>query len=525
MKFFASMMNRLKGDSEGASAWDQYLKTPENHPQIPNISYAGYHRGERAIPRPDGPVFDVCDYGAKGDGQHDDTAAVNAAIEAAGANGGGVVLVPAGRYLLTEVLWIHHSGVVIRGSGQDETTLFFREPLETAYRMPQKGEWSWTGGLVWFIPQPLLSRLEEAQWGWGKNEGWFDNEELSAVRGVVPRGRTRIPVVDTQRFTAGDHVLLVLDNIADSSLLRHMSGDLPPESYGWGVEDSSLHKQPNYRTFRWPVEIASVEAGSVVLAQPTRLELRQKWNPRFETLGARIEESGIEDLRIEMAHVEPRPHNQDHGYNGPHFQAALNCWARNVTVQDSDNGFGITGGKGITLTDVTVEGRARHHPFICREQSHDNLVQRFLISAPTTELPADSLTHGLNIEGYSSGNVWSDGQMEGTFDSHRRFPFENVRTDITIRNKGVVGGARNAGPHWGARFCHWNIRVTNGRSYGIRLEEHAPYSAMVGIQGTTKPSQQKPEFTGELHTMIEDLGVPPVPSNLYQAQLRHRLGS
>ena len=42
---------------------------------------------------------DVRAFGAKGDGAVKDTAAVQAAIDAAGEQGGGVVMVPAGRYL------------------------------------------------------------------------------------------------------------------------------------------------------------------------------------------------------------------------------------------------------------------------------------------------------------------------------------------------------------------------------------------------------------------------------------------
>ena len=43
--------------------------------------------------------YDVRDYGAKGDGVGKDTAALQAAIEMAAARGGGVVILPPGRYL------------------------------------------------------------------------------------------------------------------------------------------------------------------------------------------------------------------------------------------------------------------------------------------------------------------------------------------------------------------------------------------------------------------------------------------
>ena len=46
-----------------------------------------------------GGVYNVKDYGAKGDGKTLDSPAINAAIEAAVSDGGGQVLLPAGTYL------------------------------------------------------------------------------------------------------------------------------------------------------------------------------------------------------------------------------------------------------------------------------------------------------------------------------------------------------------------------------------------------------------------------------------------
>ena len=60
-------------------------------------------------------LFKVQDYGAVGDGKADDTQALKKAIEAAAANGGGIVLVPDGEYRITEALDLG-DGVELRGN-------------------------------------------------------------------------------------------------------------------------------------------------------------------------------------------------------------------------------------------------------------------------------------------------------------------------------------------------------------------------------------------------------------------------
>lgn len=60
----------------------------------------------------------VIDFGAKGDGAGDDTAAFRKAIAAAGAESGGVVFVPAGRYIISDTLVIDKAGVTLMGEGR-----------------------------------------------------------------------------------------------------------------------------------------------------------------------------------------------------------------------------------------------------------------------------------------------------------------------------------------------------------------------------------------------------------------------
>jgi hypothetical protein len=508
--------------------WREYLATPDTHPRIPNVSYAGYHRGEDRLPRPR-VRLSVTGFGAVGDGRTDCTAAFNAAVEAAGRAGGGAVYVPPGEYLLTNIVWVHQSNVVLRGAGRGRTTLVFDQPLATAYRPSARGEWSWSGGLVWFIPREVREGLEERNFQ--GNEGWIDNRHLADVTAPVRRGARRIPVSDPGAFRAGEDVLLLADNTVDNSLLAHLSGEVPgTAAYPWATAARRLRPEltdwvlaENFASYRFPVRVRKVDRDAVVLAQPLKIDLRPGWAPRFATLGPVVRESGIEDLTIRMREIAQVAHHLDPGFNGPHFQAALNCWVRDVDLWHSDNGFGTTTAKGVTFTGVRVGGRARHHTFICRVQTHDLLVDDFEIAKATTPVGQGAAHHGINTEGFSSGNVWSNGVMEGTFDSHRALPFESVRTAITVTNNGGVGGAGDAGPRWGARFCHWNIEVLGGRSHAIRLEENAPYSAMVGVRGTTGPTDHPKDFVGELFTELSEVDGDLLPANLYEAQLRARL--
>lgn len=72
-------------------------------------------------------LANVLDYGAKGDGSTDDTAAINAAITAATAAGvsgamGAIVFFPAGKYKVTSTITLS-SPVIIRGSGIGSTLI------------------------------------------------------------------------------------------------------------------------------------------------------------------------------------------------------------------------------------------------------------------------------------------------------------------------------------------------------------------------------------------------------------------
>ncbi|MEV7991497.1 glycosyl hydrolase family 28-related protein [Streptomyces sp. NPDC086077] len=509
--------------------WREFSRNPYTHPQIPYVGRAGFRGGAERLPRR--PVMaDVRDYGAVADGTADSAPAINRAIAAAGEAGGGTVTIPPGTFRIDGLIRVGHSGVVLRGAGSGRTTLYATRNLTEligAYGSRYGGDkssWSWAGGLIWMAPAArwtsLVTAIQEKRWPF---EGWTGNrrDEFSPLTPVepAPQGSWTVRVADPSRLRPGALVLLRLSDDAGHTLLEHMAGGGPgPETYLW--DDKT--KLTSYVPYEWPVRVMRVRGRDIALERPLPLDVRPEWQPQLTTLATPLTGAGVEGLTLEAVQTPQAPHLLDKGYNGVVLQCAYDCWVDDVTVRHVDNGFGLVAASACTLRRTRVAGRGTHHPYYCREGSHDNLVEDFTIEERTTPAPSNTQLHGINVEGLSSYNVWSRGLMAmGTFDSHRGMPFANVRTDITVNNNGRHGGDASAGPLFGARFTHWNIRVTNGRAGLMKIDGLAPRSATVGINQVTEFDQiDVPDFTGDLRSRLELYGTTDVvrPRNLHTAQ-------
>ncbi|MCW3840759.1 glycoside hydrolase family 55 protein [Micromonospora yasonensis] len=503
----------------------QWREAPGSHPLVPDVSRAGYRLGDKPPTPP--VVAKVTDFGARTDGT-DSTAAFNAALGWAGQHGGGVVLVPPGTYTLSGPVWMHWSKVVLRGASRDSTVLHFTRTLDDGYRPNRQSNgnsrWSWTGGQVWFV-SPERRAQSEAE-DYAGSEGWLLGDVLAEV-GAASRGQRTLVVSDTSRLAAGEMVVLECQNPSDASLLKHLAGDVPgTRTYDWPRRAPQLvtgsgGQYVQYATLQWPVRVEAVLNNRVIrLSQPLKYDLRPDWPARLRDIGPTVSDAGVEQLTIRNELVPQTAHNRHPGSNGVCFQAVHDCWARDVRVENCDLGFGLTTAKSVTLTAVAVGGRAAHHSFACRMQSNDNLVENFEIERFSVPVPSGAVHHGLNLEGLSSGNVYRRGQMsEGTFDTHRALPFENARTAITIENNGSVGGSAASGPLFGARMAHWNVRITNARSYAITIADVAPRSATVGVQGVEGTGGGlSRDFSGDLESLLVDHGSAPSVDDLYAAQ-------
>lgn len=284
-----------------------------------DFSYAGYHRGEKKLPRVEGPVFDVtaAPYRADASGRADATAAIQAALDAASASGGGVVLLPSGTYRIAppegrqEALWIKGDGVVLRGAGAGKSFLFNdRTDMagKTVLRVEseKKADWHADGP-----SNPASLLIEDA--ANQSREVRVENPDLFAPGDlVILRGDL------TQRF---------IDAVG-------MNGKWQPAGGA----------SPN-RTLMFCRRVVEVDGPGqrVVLDVPLRYPVLVADSARLVKIpGHMISEVGLEDFSFGMKQcpgdgLAEEDWNREgtigkavHGSTGIRLEAAENCWLRSV---------------------------------------------------------------------------------------------------------------------------------------------------------------------------------------------------
>ncbi len=558
----------------GRDLWAEYVRNPDNHSHLPNVSFAGYKRGEVHVPELP-VVVDIRDFGGDADGETPNDIPVQDAIDAAWQRGGGVVHFPAGTYNFEHMILLHRDGVVLRGDGKGETIFHFERPLLEVLGRTGHGtqQWNWTGGLLWIGPREhfRLNCAGDSERSWSHQIRYarpVDHDErddvsmpeswetwgtvgaegiLAHVRSSHQAGTRVITVDDASQLQRGDLVIMSWQNDPDThALYREMAGH---EAFDdTGLFDGRLKSRLGF--WSWPVEIEAVDGEQVTLKQPIRLDIKPEYEVAFRQIGADgsmeelsyggrrqalspvVQQAGVEDLTIRMANTsEELGYNQGDGWNGIFFNRAYNAWARNVEILNAETSINVSSSKNVSIRDIDVDSPyPAKYAFTNRVMSHDVLYDNFTVSNTAR------VANGINTEWLSSGNVWSRGDMrKGTFDSHRMMAFDYVRTDIALNNpaNSRPGGHRDAGPFTGRRAAHWNITVRDSDrdpdSRGRWVYDPAQFTraALIGIQGADKYEDDDPWGMpgGDKDVIIGDEGRTPYPANLYEAQVEHRLQS
>lgn len=562
---------------DNAETWSTALYGPDWSPTpalsfakdkiIQDFSYAGYASGEKAIPdMADARRFDVvADYGADASGTTDSTAAIQKAIDAAAAAGGGVVYFPAGTYHIQPqadrryALCVRKSGIVLRGAGPDKTFLLntsfeMREKIIVLFQAPTKAEWSRKEDGATTITTDLMGPSRE------------------------------IPVEDTSSFKAGDWV--IIRSVPNKDwVMDHGETD-------WlGEED----KIGSIQYLRRIVKV-DVTAKILTIDIPTRYSLKKRDRPEVYPKSGMLRNVGLESLSI--GNVQ---HPGKDGWKNLDFAAPTGGYTKRLAesrglpedfATTRKSAYDVHSSYAVTMTNV-LDGwirdagsfRSEGNTTGCHllsngirmKESRGVTVERCYFQHPQygggggngymyrmdntndcliRESRAEASRHGFSISGMSSsGNVihrcldkdtarqtGSTGseQTEGrSSDHHQWFSHSNLIDHCTAddswfeaRDRFYTKLSRPRHNLTSAHTVYWNTEgLRNSFHPFVVWSQQADYGYVIGTRGAVngvRTDGKYPERNGRTDPVdvVEGIGKGETlrPASLFEDQRKRRLG-
>lgn len=311
-----------------------------------DYSTCGYHASETAIPDVANAVYVEC---SDGD-MHD---ILQKAIDYVSSlkpdkNGRrGAVLLGAGTFNIDKPLRICASGVVLRGSGQDKTTIIKRG-IDRGALLYIEGDMSISGG------------------------------DTIAIDGTkTPAGATTLTIASAKGLKTGDRIRIVRPSTREwieSLGCYDFGGDL--DYTGWKPGDIDI---------TWDRTIVSATGNSITIDAPITTTLDQKYGGGYLITGynqGEITECGIENMTLVSEHNTWNPKDEDHCWDAIWMDNMRDCWVRRVNfrsfagsaVNIQKNTSRITVEDCIASEPVSEVGGWRRSVFITRGQQ--TLIQR-----------------------------------------------------------------------------------------------------------------------------------------------------
>ncbi|MBL9191025.1 MAG: hypothetical protein JNJ82_01625 [Opitutaceae bacterium] len=511
---------------------------------IQDFSYAGYRRGEVALPAPQGPRFDVTAYGADPTGTVDSTSAIQAAIDAAAAAGGGVVYLPAGTFQVSpqgsasSALRISTSRIVLRGAGRTSTFLF-----NTATAMRGKA----------------ILRVEGSGSSWGTVPSGSPQPRITTdLLGPT----TMIPVDSTTGFAVGDWIVIRAD-ATDAFVAEHNMTDL------WAGQGSGLGGVMFLR------QITAIDGASsrLTLDAPTRYYLKTRDNARVHRAVTHLEEVGVEDLSLgnrehpeagrptgwgeEDYSVAGNPSYDVHGSWAVAFLRVRHAWISRVASYRPpgntlnthllSNGVLLQNCRGVTVQDCEFQrplyGGGGGNGYMYRLQASNECLLRDCIArynrhgfvfshmACSGNVILGGLAQVTRTQAAGSGTTSGEG-----CDHHMHLSQSNLidsvqldRDFFTAHYRGTSGTPPQHG-QGGTHSVYWNLiglAYHSTKTYIVRSEQ-ARYGYVIGTRGaasgiSTSSGAPASRTAPVDHTEGAGQGQRLHPLSLYHDQLMRRL--
>lgn len=520
-------------------------ETVRNENYLPDFSYAGYRSGEDPLPDrlPDATIVYATKYGVTADDGTDDSKALLSAVKYAhGVEGPVIVELPAGRIILSEIIYIERSNFILRGTGSGEggtiiygprSMKYFPDPpalselreylieLDKRQREPENNidlpfsQYAWAGGMIW-------TRFPGV-----RTKAYLDKYDVAPVILAKPiageRGGSVLRVHTAAKLRVGEVVQIEWYNRdgEKGSLLNAMYD-------GKEVKIGSHHWQyPNHSLVQQQVLIIGINGNEVTINDVLLHDLREEWQPLI-TEWQHLKEVGIEHLRFEFPMAPNIAHHIEEGYNALYLTRLFNGWVKDITIKNADSGILTEEVANVTISEVVTLGEKLAHYSVSMSGVHNVLVEQLTVSNP--------VRHPLSFNTFSTKSVYSECVVERDpiLDQHSGANHQNLFDNITVlvspQQDGTFplfagGGAGYWKPSHGAFTTFWNINVhfrdglADPKPVLLNGMEDGPSARLIGIYGNKKVNIEygPGPYVEWLNKMPRD-----IPS-LYQYQLKKRL--
>ena len=510
---------------------------------LPDFSYAGYHFGESQIPEVQGKIINAIDFGVKANDGLDDSKALLKSIKAANETEGNVILqLPAGRIILSEILYIERSNFVLRGAGSGEngTEIYCPRPMmylknpeslaelreylttfDKRQREPENNvdlpfsQYAWSGGFIWTqIPgERVKSYLDKY-------------EPVPNVLAKVSNGNmgeNSISVSDVKGLKVGDIVELQLFNKDGEN------GEIISDLYkGAKVKPGSHHwKFPKLPIVRQQVKITKISNSKITIKTPLTIAIKPGYQAQLVEW-KHLNEVGIEHIRFTFPDIPRVAHHVEPGNNAIFLTRVFNSWVKDVTITNADSGILCEEISNVTVQNIVTDGSHMAHYTVTLGGVHNVLVKNLKIYNKTV--------HPLSFNTFATKNVYQNCEIfaDPLLDQHSGANHQNLFDHITVhfspdKNNSYLlfggGGADYWKPSHGPFSTFWNLNVQVEKPseitkpillYGMK---DGTFPRIIGVNGNAKfEVKYEPDAYIEfLNTSLEQ-----IPS-LYDYQLQRRI--
>jgi len=509
---------------------------------LPDFSYAGYHFGESKLPETEGKIINAADFGVKANDNLDDSKALLKALKAANAVDGNVILqLPAGRIILSDILYIERSNFVLRGAGSGENgteiycprpMMYLKDPESlaelreylTSFDKRQRetennidlpfSQYAWSGGFIWTqIPNERV-------------KSYLDKYEPEPnVLAKVNSGKMGAFVINASQLNnlkVGDIVELQLFNKDGEN------GEIIKDLYqGAKVKPGSHHwKFPKLPIVRQQVEIAKISGSKITLKTPLTISIKPSYQAQLVEW-KHLNEVGIEHLRFTFPDIPRVAHHVEPGNNAIFLTRLFNSWVKDVKITNADSGILAEEVSNVTVQDIITDGPHLSHYTVTLGGVHNVLVKNLKIY--------NKAVHPLSFNTFSTKNVYQNCEIfeDALLDQHSGANHQNLFDNITVhitadKNNSFYlfggGGADYWKPSHGPFSTFWNLNVQVSNPdqtkpvllYGMK---DGAFARIIGVHGNTKF-----EIKYDVDPYIEFLNteIEKIPS-LYDYQLKKRL--